>query len=138
MLVVDDERDGREAVGAILKRRGAEPTLAGSTEEALELARQSPPDVVLTDIEMPGEDGYALLRHLRAAEGLERKTAVAALTAYASPQDRARALDAGFDIHIAKPIRADVLVATVAELFRDVVIGQARRSARPARPQAPA
>ena len=116
VLVVDDEVDGREVVGTILRRSGAQPVLAASAEEALALIDESRPDVVLTDIEMPGTDGYMLLERLRALAGADLR--VAALTAYAAPTDRDRALDAGFALHIAKPIRAHEVVAAVAQLCR--------------------
>jgi CheY-like chemotaxis protein len=85
-----------------------------SASEALESAASFQPDVVLTDVEMPMEDGYGLLRRLRALDGAVARSPVAALTAYAGPDDRERMLSAGFDLHIPKPIRPAELVAAIA------------------------
>ncbi len=116
VLVVDDEADGREVVATILKRWGAETCIASSASEALEAAAMFRPDAVLTDVEMPVEDGYGLLRRWRAQEGAEAVTPVAALTAYAGAEDQARMLAAGFDLHISKPIRPAEVVAAVARM----------------------
>jgi signal transduction histidine kinase len=117
VLVVDDEADSRELVAMLLRRCGAEALLACSVQEALEHARASSPDVILSDIEMPGEDGYALLQALRLLPPEHGGLApAAALTAYARPEDRDRALEAGFAAHVPKPIRPPELVAAVAGL----------------------
>jgi CheY-like chemotaxis protein len=117
VLVVDDETDGREMVGAILHHCGAEARLAGSVPEALAAIAERVPDVVITDIEMPGEDGHTLLKRVRAlAPERGGRVPVAALTAYASPEDRRKVLAAGFQRHIAKPFQPGDLVAVIARL----------------------
>jgi PAS domain S-box-containing protein len=119
LLVVDDEADARELIIATLKQYGAEVTALASTAEALgalaknEAARQ--PDVILSDIGMPGEDGLALISALRAMERGEAKRIPAiALTAYARAEDRERALGAGFQLHFAKPFDPVALVEAIA------------------------
>jgi signal transduction histidine kinase/ActR/RegA family two-component response regulator len=117
VLVVDDEEDARELVATILTRCGAEVEVAHSASEGLVTLERRRPDVLLSDIEMPDEDGYSLIRRVRSLPG-ERGGLVpaAALTAYASAQDRAKALAAGFDVHVPKPIQPAELVAVVASL----------------------
>jgi signal transduction histidine kinase/ActR/RegA family two-component response regulator len=117
VLVVDDEEDARELVATILTRCGAEVEVANSASEGLATLQRRRPDVLLSDIEMPDEDGYSLIRRVRSLPG-ERGGLVpaAALTAYASAQDRAKALAAGFDVHVPKPIQPAELVAVVASL----------------------
>ncbi len=117
VLVVDDEQDARELVAAVLERRGATITSVSTAAEALEELDRSRPDVILSDLGMPDEDGYALIRKLRARTP-ERggRIPAAALTAYASAQDRTRALLAGFQSHVPKPIEASELTAVIANL----------------------
>jgi CheY-like chemotaxis protein len=100
-------------LGNVLSLAGADVRLADGAREALARIERRAPDVLLCDIEMPGEDGYSLIRKLRA-----RGTGVpaAAVTAYASADDRERALKAGFDAHISKPVDPAELVRTVASL----------------------
>ena len=117
VLVVDDQPDARELVGVILERYGADVILASSAEEAFIAFARRNPDVVVTDIEMPLEDGYALIRRIRAlppeAGG---KVPAAALTAYASAGDRMKVLAAGFNMHVAKPVQPAELAMIVASL----------------------
>jgi PAS domain S-box-containing protein len=117
VLVVEDEADSREIVEVILSSRGAEVKVARAAAEALALLDRWIPDVLLSDISMPGMDGYALVEAVR-SRPLDRGSAVpaAALTAFASDGDRRRALEAGFDLHLPKPMRTDDLVAAVANL----------------------
>jgi signal transduction histidine kinase len=117
ILVVDDEPDARELLRALLERCGSEVTTAGSAAAALEAIGRSRPDVLISDIGMPEEDGYSLIRKVRAAEASpgERIPAVA-LTAYARAQDRVRALSAGFNVHVPKPIEPVELIVVVASL----------------------
>lgn len=127
VLAVDDEADARELLAAILGAHGAHVRTAGSAEEALELLRAEMPDVLLSDISMPGTDGYALLRAVRALpEDRGRRVPAGAITAYARPADRDAALQAGFDAHMSKPLKGERLVQAVAELARRSV---ARREA---------
>ncbi|MEO8358588.1 MAG: response regulator [Vicinamibacteria bacterium] len=117
VLVVDDEPDGREVAAAILERCGAEARIAGSADEAIAMIEREPPHVLIADIEMPGQDGYELLRRVRALASEEKaQIPAAALTAYASTQDRLKVLKAGFQIHIAKPVHPVDLARAVASL----------------------
>jgi PAS domain S-box-containing protein len=117
ILVVEDEEDARELLVALLERAGAIVSAASSAREALAVLEREPPAVVLSDIGMPGEDGYALIRRIRAlgSENIARTPAVA-LTAFARPEDRTRALDAGFDSHVSKPIEPNELFAAIISL----------------------
>jgi PAS domain S-box-containing protein len=119
VLVVDDEPDGCEIVAAILASCGASVVTAESVAQAMEAFAQQVPDVILSDIGMPEEDGYALMKRIRE---LPRErggaTPAACLTGYASVEDRRRALLAGFTMHLPKPIDPLELVAVVASLAR--------------------
>jgi PAS domain S-box-containing protein len=117
VLTVDDEVDARELIQAVLERHGAEVRVAGSSAEALAMLTECAPDVLLADIGMPGEDGYALIRRVRASHdaALAGLPAIA-LTAYGRDEDRSRVLQAGFQQHLAKPVFPDALVAAIASL----------------------
>jgi CheY-like chemotaxis protein len=117
VLVVDDESDTLELISHCITRRGAEVKTCDSAREALELLQQWQPDVLLSDIGMPDEDGYSLIKKVRALPP-ERggHTPAAAFTAYAREEDRQRALAAGYQMHIVKPISSDELVSTLAQL----------------------
>ena len=117
ILIVDDEEDAREAMVVLLSQAGASVECAGSAAEALSLLRVRPPDLLLSDIAMPGEDGYSLIRQVRSL-GPDRggRIPAAALTAYATLDDRRKALLAGYDEHIPKPVDPQRLIATVASL----------------------
>ncbi|AUX20250.1 two-component hybrid sensor and regulator [Sorangium cellulosum] len=117
VLMVDDEPDARELVTTVLERKGASITAVATVDEALSAIEREKPDVILSDLGMPGEDGYSLIRRLR-AQSPERggRIPAAALTAYASAQDRTRALLAGFQSHVPKPIEASELAAVIANL----------------------
>jgi signal transduction histidine kinase/CheY-like chemotaxis protein len=116
-LVVDDEADARDMLAVVLGQAGAEVTTAASSPEALTLLERHKVDVLVSDIGMPGEDGYSLIRKLRArpAERGGQVPAVA-LTAYARSEDRRRALTAGFQLHTPKPVNPHELVAVVKTL----------------------
>jgi PAS domain S-box-containing protein len=117
LLVVDDERSSLDALAAVLEASGARVTLAASTAEALVAFARTPPSLVVGDIAMPGEDGYSLIRKIRALEGGDgRRTPALALTAYAGVDDRQRALAAGYDVHLPKPVDPARLIATLVEL----------------------
>jgi CheY-like chemotaxis protein len=118
VLVVDDEPDVRDVLRLVLERHGARVATAGSVAEALARAEEDPPDLVVSDIGMPEADGFALVEELRARVDRRRPAAVVALTAYASPDDAARALAAGFQAHLAKPIDPRVVVDTLVALLR--------------------
>jgi signal transduction histidine kinase/CheY-like chemotaxis protein len=114
VLVVDDEPDARDLIRSALRTLGAEVAAAQSVPEALDAIRSSPPHVILTDIAMPHEDGYDLLRQARAIAASDGASIpAAAISAYAGEHERARALEAGFALHLAKPV-------TVTELARAV------------------
>ncbi|WP_438017089.1 PAS domain-containing protein [Sorangium sp. So ce315] len=118
VLVVDDETDARELLGIIFVRAGAAVQEAASAGAALEALREGEFDVLVSDIGMPGEDGYAMMRRLRAlgpevpASGIP----ALALTAYTRMEDRRQAIAAGFQMHLAKPIEPNSLVTAVAHL----------------------
>jgi signal transduction histidine kinase/ActR/RegA family two-component response regulator len=116
VLLVDDDRDGREAVGLILSRHGAEVRSVASAAEALATLRTFRPSVIVSDIAMPEEDGFVLLRKVRALPAASGGTAPAlALSALAGAGDRARILAAGFARCLSKPVDHPELVAAVAE-----------------------
>jgi signal transduction histidine kinase/CheY-like chemotaxis protein len=116
VLVVDDDYESREVVAAHLSSRNAVVLKAESAAEALETLRRERVDVLLADIAMPGEDGYALIRRIRALDARAASIPAAALTALAREEDRQRVLDAGFQLHLAKPIDGRSLVAAVKSL----------------------
>jgi signal transduction histidine kinase len=120
VLVVDDDRDAREAVGAVFESAGARVRLAGSVGEALGAVRDSGmPDVIVSDIAMPDADGFSLIRELRQAEAVGgARVRALALTAYAGEHANDRIHEAGFDDYLAKPIDAGVLIAAVARLVQ--------------------
>ncbi|HUF92830.1 MAG TPA: ATP-binding protein, partial [Candidatus Limnocylindria bacterium] len=103
LLVVDDERDTRELLCFILKQAGAEVTAVGSVFDATAILEELRPHVIVSDIGMPGADGYALIRSIRSLTSVAA-TPVIALTAFAGAGSRALAEDAGFDLHLAKPV----------------------------------
>ena len=117
VLVVDDEPDARDLVRRVLEEYDASVVTAKSGSEALERVRSEPPDLLICDIGMPGEDGYSVIRQVRAlpAERGGRMPALA-LTAYARPEDRDRSLEAGFNGHVTKPVQANELVGMVAQV----------------------
>jgi PAS domain S-box-containing protein len=118
VLVVDDEPDTRDFIRKVLADSGAKVRAAGSTAEALDQLNDWQPRVLLSDIAMPGADGYDLIRKVRSRERTRacHPIAAAALTAFAHPEDRAKAIQAGFHIHVAKPVDPTELVAIVAKL----------------------
>ena len=117
VLVVEDEADTRELIVHALAGAGARVAAVASAGEALAQLDLQLPDVMVSDIGMPGDDGYALIHQLRSRGRLQgAELPVAALTAYAGPQDRARALAAGFQTFLAKPLDVAELVGAVAEL----------------------
>jgi signal transduction histidine kinase len=117
VLVVEDETDTRELLVVALQQCGAEVTAFGSVPEALEELDRALPHVLLSDIGVPGEDGYSLIRKVRArGPGQGGDLPAAALTAYARAEDRQRALDAGYQTHLAKPVDPAELIAAVARL----------------------
>ena len=115
VLVVDDEPDARQLIRQVLMECGAELALAGSADEAMTLMESFRPDIMVSDVGMPDQDGYDLIRRVRARVAAKSLPAVA-LTAFARSEDRRRALLAGFQTHISKPVEPAELVAVVASL----------------------
>ena len=119
LLVVDDEQDTREMLRAGLGQCGAEVTTAGSAAEALAEVAKAPPDVLISDIGMPDEDGYALMQKIRALPAGEGgRVPAIALTAYARTEDRLQALRAGYQMHVTKPVELTELAAVVTSLAK--------------------
>lgn len=117
VLVVDDEPDAREMVAALLEQRGADVMVADSVRQALALFERERPHLLVADIEMPGEDGYSLIRKIRNLPlGRGGRTPAIALTAYASTPDRMRLLDAGFNVHLPKPVQPAELIEVLTKL----------------------
>jgi len=118
-LVVDDDRDARELVAEVLRSHGMRVTMVGSAAEGLAALDRSVPDVIVSDLAMPELDGFELIRRVRERQA-ERGGAVpaVALTAYARPEDTARSLTSGFQVHLAKPVDMEDLVSTVATLAK--------------------
>jgi PAS domain S-box-containing protein len=117
VLAVDDELDGRILVKRVLEACGARVILAASAQEALEALTRERPDMIVSDIGMPGADGYEFIRKVRALKAEDGgRTPAAALTAFARAEDRTRALRAGYQTHVAKPVEATELTAVVASL----------------------
>lgn len=117
ILVVDDEGDSRDLVKAILTRYGSEVNCCESVAEALKAVRDWKPDLLISDIGMPSEDGYTLIKKIRKMRSKQaRETPAVALTAYVTREDRERAITAGFQLHIAKPIEPAALVMSIASV----------------------
>ena len=117
VLLVDDDADGLDLTTVMLTNSGAQVKTAVSVAAALDVLESWPADVLVSDIEMPREDGYELLRRIRAKErGGRTRLPALALTAYGRPEDRRRTLAAGFNLHLAKPIDPSELVLAVANL----------------------
>jgi len=120
LLVVDDDDEGRAIVAEYLARQGATVLTASSAHQALEILEGERVDILLADIAMPGEDGYSLIRRVRASTVAEMATIpAAALTSFARDDDRLQALEAGFHVHLAKPVDPRQLIDTIAALRRE-------------------
>jgi signal transduction histidine kinase/ActR/RegA family two-component response regulator len=120
VLVVDDDADTREMLAAVLQGAGARVYVASSAEEALGIALEERPGAIVSDIAMPGRDGYSLMRQLIAALGADAPRVRIALTAFASAADQERAAAAGFQRHITKPCDPVALVELLDQLMEDV------------------
>jgi CheY-like chemotaxis protein len=118
VLAVDDDPDALGLVREILESSGARVRTATSARDALESIEREVPDVLVSDLGMPGMDGYDLIQRLRGMEGPAKNLPAAALTAYARSEDRAKALRFGYAMHLAKPIDPSELIAAVASLAR--------------------
>jgi PAS domain S-box-containing protein len=128
VLVVDNEADARDLLTVMLEQYGAKVIAVPSAGEALEAVKRLRPDVLVSDVELPGEDGYALIGKVRALEpGRGGQIPAVALTTYAKVGDRLRALSAGYHMHVSKPVDPAELVTAVAS-----VAGRTGSSERPA------
>ncbi len=116
VLVIDDDRDSLDLVRRLLMGRKAEVLLASSAEEGLRMVDREKPDVIISDIGMPDKDGLEMMRELRARAAKNSKIPALALTAFARSEDRTRAMLAGYQVHLSKPVEAQELIATVASL----------------------
>jgi CheY-like chemotaxis protein len=118
ILVVDDHRDGREMAREVLAQYGARVTVAESGSDALEVMASAavPIDLVVSDVGMPGMDGYEFMRRVREGQSAHRDVPAIALTAYAGGDDRLRSLAAGYNLHLAKPFEPTALVRACASL----------------------
>ena len=131
VVVVDDEADARELVAMVLESCGARTIAVPSAAEGLQAVMREHPDVLLADIAMPGEDGYALMRKVRALPPEQGgMTPAAALTAFASQDERLNVLRGGFQAHLAKPANPAELIATVAGLTRGATAAAASAAER--------
>ena len=118
ILLVDDDRDGLAVLEIVLADRGARVEVATDAKGGLRRMAEFEPDVVLSDIGIPGGDGYALMREIRRTEAADRRVPAIALTAFSRKQDVDQALAAGFDAHCAKPLRPLELLRTIARVAR--------------------
>jgi PAS domain S-box-containing protein len=120
ILIVDDDGDVRDLLALLVESRGASARTVSSASEALDAISQRRPDLLLADLRMPDEDGYSLIRKVRAREReqQEERLPAIAVTAYASPSDRDQAIAAGFDSHVAKPVEPAELARAVANVAR--------------------
>jgi two-component system CheB/CheR fusion protein len=130
VLIVEDDPSSREVLGDILRLRSAEVMAVGSAAEVVDALADFRPDVMLCDVAMPGEDGYSLMRRVRAlAPARGGRTPAVALTALATSKDRRRALTAGFQMHVAKPTRAADLCEAVLRVYEGTSRGRRREPA---------
>jgi PAS domain S-box-containing protein len=120
LLIVDDEPDARELLAAAFTQMGARVQAVASAEEALASIAHDRPHVLISDIGMPVHDGYELLQRVRASERDGRRLPAIALTAYATAEDVRRATQAGYDLHVAKPVEASTLARSLVELVGGV------------------
>ncbi len=120
VLVVDDEQDARHLLKTVLETQGAEIIAVGSTREALDALERSMPDVLISDIGMPDEDGFALIRQVRARTPVQGgRIPAAAVSAYVGEENRRQALAAGFQLHVAKPVDPEELIEVVRSLAEE-------------------
>ena len=116
ILVVEDQPDTRQLIETALVAGGAVVFAASSADEGLELWRREQPHALISDIAMPGRDGYSLMREIRSTDPAHMPRVTIALSAYAASQDHHRSIEAGFQRHLTKPVDPVVLVETLREL----------------------
>jgi CheY-like chemotaxis protein/nitrogen-specific signal transduction histidine kinase len=119
-LLVEDDQHTREGIATILAQAGIQVSEAHSAAAAVEIVERHSPDVIISDVGLPGEDGYALIRRIRKSEASSKKepTPAVAVTAFVRETDRRMAIAAGFQHHISKPIEPEMLLAAVREVTR--------------------
>jgi CheY-like chemotaxis protein len=118
-LLIDDDADGRDFVKTLLITHGARVTTFSTAAEARESLTLSTPDVIICDIGLPSEDGYEFMRRVRASESSVAAVPAVALTAYAGVEDQAKALTAGYQKHLAKPVEPNELLRALKILTRE-------------------
>jgi CheY-like chemotaxis protein len=123
---VDDDEDTLELLSAALTQRSAKVTAVTSAAEAIEAIKTSRPDVLISDIAMPGEDGYQLIQKVIALDLRPRIPAIA-ITAYAKEEDKERALSAGYQCYLAKPVELGEFISAVAEAARNGIVDESGR-----------
>jgi CheY-like chemotaxis protein len=116
IVIVDDHEDTRNLLRVFLERCGAQPTVAKSGQEALEVIKKARPDLLISDLAMPHMDGYELMQKLQDLEKEIGSLPSIACSAYARAEDRARTREAGFDAHVEKPVDLDGLVSTILKV----------------------
>ena len=116
ILLVDDDADARDAIAAVLEECGAKVVAVGCGADALKALKIETPDVLVSDIAMPGMDGQSLMRRIRELGARRGSIPAIALTGYASPADRTQALLAGYQVFLAKPFDPTELITLVANL----------------------
>jgi CheY-like chemotaxis protein len=121
VLVIDDEPDARELIRRVLSQCNAHVITAASAEEGLRVLLAQKPNVIVSDVGMPEKDGYQFIREVRSLSASDGgRTPAIALTAFARSEDRTRAMRAGYQVHISKPIEPQELIATVGSLANQV------------------
>jgi len=118
VLLVEDDAEASEMMTLVLSERGARVRAAADYDSAIAALQQDWPDVLVSDIGLPGRDGYELVRRVRAIEREQQlaRLPVIALTAFARPEDRRKTLDAGFDLHLSKPLRPHLLLDAIVRV----------------------
>ncbi len=117
VLVVEDDPEAREMMAIVLGDRGATVRMAADYDGALAEMRLAPPHVLVSDIGLPGQDGYELARAVRALDREGARLPLIALTAFARPEDQRKSMEAGFDVHLAKPLKPHLLLGAIAQLL---------------------
>ena len=134
VLLVEDQWDSRDLMAEVLRSAGCEVVATGSVPEAMDALPDARPDILVSDIGMPGEDGYALLRRIRQGDHAFRAIPALAVSAYAREEDRIRSLSAGFQMHLAKPFEPTDLTAAVSRLIHRDTPARDSRQRETARP----
>jgi len=116
VLIVEDNEDARDTLRRLLEMDGHRVRVASDGIAGLEAVLEAPPEIALIDVGLPRMDGYELARRIRGAQTLERRPYLVAITGYGLPEDRARTRDAGFDLHLVKPVDAGALGSVLAKI----------------------